>query len=85
MCDLSSQPFSFFEWHRQGRQKRPYFFHFRENKPTIEMEALEAVKEEEEDGLPENTKVESNVVNGRLLTMAGLFDICTETSAVLYL
>lgn len=71
---------SFFEWHRQGRQKRPYFFHFRDNKPTIEMKALEEVKEGEEDALL--GKVDINVVNGRMLTMAGLFDICMETSEV---
>lgn len=49
------------------------------------MEALEAVKEEEEGVSPEeeeNTKVDVNVVSGRMLTMAGIFDICTETAEV---
>ena len=42
------------------------------------MEALEAVKEEEEEGALEcSAKVDENVVNGRMLTMAGLFDICS--------
>jgi hypothetical protein len=39
------------------------------------MEALE-VKEEAEGGAECGLKVDDNVVNGRMLTMAGLFDIC---------
>ena len=73
---------SFFEWDRKGNTKRPYFIHFRDNKPTVEMAEVEAPKEEDEVGesdaaRKEASKIESDVVNGRMLTMAGLFDICS--------
>ena len=76
---------SFFEWDRSGKQKRPYFIHFRNNAPTAEMDELDEGKNERDDGLCDlggGVKVDQNVVNGRLLTMAGLFDIATETHEV---
>lgn len=75
--------FSFFEWDRQGKTKRPYFIHFRDNKPTAEMEEVGVseesegdVEQEEEKSIKQmKAKIDSDVVNGRMLTMAGLFDI----------
>ena len=75
---------SFFEWDRKGKTKRPYFIHFQDNKPTADM--LEVAVEEVEGGdgnLQGSSKIDPDVVNGRLLTMAGLFDISTtEVSPV---
>ena len=71
----------FFEWDRKGSTKRPYFIHFRDNNPTVEMGEVEAVKDEDDvksGTKQELSKIESNVINGRMLTMAGLFDICSS-------
>lgn len=95
----------FFEWDRKGKQKRPYFIHFRNSKPTSAMEELELEGErgadkvqEEGRGREEKTSYggrdveekrssfkeekEEHVLSGRMLTMAGLFDICTEQEEV---
>lgn len=64
--------------------KRPYFIHFGDNEATTEMKELQDLKEEEdEDSLHLNnsgsaSKVDNNAISGRILTMAGLFDIWTE-------
>ena len=68
----------FFEWDRKGGMKRPYFIHFRDNKPTAEMAEVGVSKEEgdgEKGAGQHSSKIEPDVVNGRMLTMAGLFDI----------
>ncbi len=70
----------FFEWDRKGKQKRPYLVHFRDNAPTSEMKAMEELKEEGEGSTGAN--LDQNVVNGRLLSLAGLFDICVEKEEV---
>lgn len=99
----------FFEWNRKGKQKRPYFIHFRNNKPTSAMEELDVgekdgaeraqegrvVREERVEESHSGSSVEEkrklseeeegeegHVLNGRMLTMAGLFDICTEQEQV---
>ncbi len=57
--------------------KRPYFIHFRDNKSTTEMGEVEGLEKEGEEGAERaSSKIDSDVVNGRMLTMAGLFDIC---------
>ena len=85
----------FYEWHRTGKQKRPYFIHFKDNEPTVFMKELEEESERFseggrqdsggvatcEEGCVGDQKVEDvdkNVLSGRMLTMAGLFDICVR-------
>ena len=72
----------FFEWFRGRGKKQPYFIYFRDNFPTEEME--EVSKKREGGDQQEEEKVEAEQSNvwthptGRMLTMAGLFDVWKE-------
>ena len=89
---------SFFEWYRDKGQRQPYFIHFTNHAPSEEMmELVEGVrvKEEEredvrvkeekregvkEEGVMQDSKWEHPT--GRMLTMAGLFDIWRSPKSV---
>ena len=59
----------FFEWDRSVKPRQPYFFHFKDDKLPCREDV--GVKEEEKE-----------VLGGRMVTMAGLFDIYTERAEV---
>ena len=71
----------FFEWYRGSGQKQPYFIYFAESGPTEEM--MEALSSEEEEletaAVAQEVKAEGDEgrveFKGRMLTLAGLFDI----------
>lgn len=73
----------FFEWYRGKGQRQPYFIYFTENGPTEEMKEIAAAEsgDLQEKGMKAEA-VEDTPKNvwehptGRMLTMAGLFDIC---------
>ena len=64
----------FFEWYREKGQRQPYFIYFTDHTPSEEMIELgegEGVKEEG----AEKAGSEWEHPTGRMLTMAGLFDV----------
>lgn len=73
----------FFEWYRGKGQRQPYFIYFTDNAPSAEMVELESEEDREvkaeAGGEAEDVPKKRNVwehPTGRMLTMAGLFDIC---------
>ena len=77
---------SFFEWNRKSSHKQPYFIHFADTKPTPEMLELSSEETSEPgEGLAagqERIEGFSEVASGRMLTMAGLFDVWTGADSV---
>lgn len=72
----------FFEWYREKGHKQPYFIYFEDNSPTSEMMEISAEgAKTEEEGEKDGGEVVAGAKNiwehptGRMLTMAGLFDI----------
>ena len=75
----------FFEWYREKGHKQPYFIYFEDNSPTSEMMEVSAEGAKTEGEFQEGERNEGEVVagakniwehpTGRMLTMAGLFDI----------
>ena len=74
----------FFEWHREKGQRQPYFIYFADNAPSEEMRELSADgegkgSEEGKEGGEEEGRGSVKSVwehpTGRMLTIAGLFDI----------
>lgn len=75
----------FFEWYREKGHKQPYFIYFEDNSPTSEMMEIsaEAAKTDEgcQEGKTDDREGAAGARNiwehptGRMLTMAGLFDI----------
>ena len=78
---------SFFEWQRDKGQKQPYFIYFTDRGPSEEMVEVcsgegEEVKGEREEVKGEGRGSEWECPIGRMLTMAGLFDIWRPSNAV---
>ena len=81
----------FFEWHREKGQRQPYFIYFTDNAPSEEMRELSAGSEGrgsedgKEGGKEGGEEGRGNVwehPTGRMLTMAGLFDIWKSQESV---
>lgn len=84
---------SFFEWNRKSSHKQPYFIHFADITPTEEMIEVSMndadVSPSEKEGHMESvvsdkvsTKEHEKVISGRILTMAGLFDVWRGSETV---
>ncbi|XP_064395099.1 abasic site processing protein HMCES-like isoform X2 [Halichondria panicea] len=66
----------FYEWNKKSPHKQPYLIHLADTSPSPEMKELTSQTNDEEtqeviDGF-------SDVVGGRMLAMAGLFDVWTR-------
>lgn len=80
----------FFEWYRGKGQRQPYFIYFTDNGPSTEMREVSAASLTEGGEPEKERKVKAEAggedipkrrnvwehPTGRMVTMAGLFDIC---------
>lgn len=80
---ISNYHTRFFEWNRRSKHKQPYFIHLADPRPSPEMlEVLTSETSEPEGQQLENIQGFSEVVKGRMLAMAGLFDIWNGAESV---
>ena len=68
--------FSFYEWQTAKPGKQPYFIKFADDNPTKETMQLSTDSDEFDDA------TKNSPFKGRLLTMAGYFDIWRPSSGV---
>ena len=81
--DIFDNFLRFFEWYREKGQRQPYFIYFTDHAPPEEMRAVSAESGGEEKRREKKGETESwEHPTGRMLTMAGLFDIWKSQSAV---
>ena len=70
----------FYEWNRKSSHKQPYLIHLADTSPSPDMMELASQTTDEE--TPEVIDGFSDVVGGRMLAMAGLFDVWTREESV---